>query len=171
MAGLERSGHAVTVLDLYREGFRAGMTPDERRAYETDQPVLDPMVARHAEEVGQAEALVFVYPTWWWGLPAMLKGWLDRVMVPGVAFTLADGKLVPSLQRIRRLAGITTYGSSRTYVRLFTDAGRRTITRTLRTLCHRRTQTQWLALYSIDRSTDSERRAFLTHVEEVMAGW
>ena len=92
IAGLDRAGHDVVLLDLYREGFRAQMNPEERRAYETDSPILDPMVARHAAAVAQAEAIVFVYPTWWWGLPALLKGWLDRVLVPGVAFTLVDGR-------------------------------------------------------------------------------
>ncbi len=171
IAGLDRAGHDVVLLDLYREGFRAQMNPEERRAYETDSPILDPMVARHAAAVAQAEAIVFVYPTWWWGLPALLKGWLDRVLVPGVAFTLVDGKVVPGLRRIRRIAGITSYGSSRTYVRIFTDGGRRTIARTLRILCHRRARTQWLGLYAVDQSSDQQRRAFLVEVEEAMAGW
>ena len=45
-------------------------------------------VADHVAAIRWAEALVFVYPTWWYGLPAILKGWLDRVWVPEVAFTL-----------------------------------------------------------------------------------
>ncbi len=51
-------------------------------------PICSEQVRRYAELVTNAEALIFVYPTWWWGLPAMLKGWLERVLVPGVAFVI-----------------------------------------------------------------------------------
>ena len=110
------------------------MTPDERRAYHGDEPILDPVVARHAEIVTAADALVFVYPTWWSGLPAILKGWLERVMVPGVGFRFDErtGKVRPGLGQMRHLVGISTYGSPRSYVRFVNDNGRRIITRALR---------------------------------------
>ena len=56
---------------------------------------------------------MFVYPTWWSGLPAVLKGWLERVMVPGVGFTFdaQSGKVQPGLRHVRRIVGISTYGS------------------------------------------------------------
>ena len=85
-----KAGHQVTVLDLYGEGFRAAMSNGEWLAYHSDRPILDPMVERHAEIVKQAEALVFVYPTWWSTMPAILKGWLERVMVPGVGFVFDE---------------------------------------------------------------------------------
>ena len=74
------------MLDLYAVGFAAAMSPEERHAYHGDEPIIDPLVAEHAALVLRADALVFVYPTWWSGLPAILKGWLERVMVPGVGF-------------------------------------------------------------------------------------
>ena len=83
--GLERAGHEVTTLDLHAMGFQPAMTADERHAYHGDEPIVDPLVAQSAHAVKEAEALVFVYPTWWSGLPAMLKGWLEKTMVPGVA--------------------------------------------------------------------------------------
>ncbi len=88
VAGLEAGGHTVDVIDLYADGFRAHMSYEERVAYETDDPIKDPQVADHAARMKQAQALVFVYPTWWSGQPAILKGWLERVMVPGVGFVL-----------------------------------------------------------------------------------
>ena len=48
------------------------------------------MAERHAEIIKQAEALVFVYPTWWSTMPAILKGWLERVLVPGVGFVFDE---------------------------------------------------------------------------------
>ena len=93
-ASLRGAGHHVDVLDLGAIGFTPAMTPAERAAYHTATPVIDPVVAAHAELVKRADALLFVYPTWWSGLPAILKGWLDRLMVPTVAFSFdADNRL------------------------------------------------------------------------------
>lgn len=167
--GLVAAGHLVDVIDLYEEGFGAAMSEAERRAYETPEPIKDPTVARMARLVSAAEAIVFVYPTWWWGLPAILKGWLDRVLVPGVAFTLGDGPPRPALINVRRLVGITTYGSSWLYMRLFNDAGRRTIGRALRMVCHPRARVRWLPMYSIDTAPAARRQAFLATVERRMA--
>ena len=70
------------------------------------------MVERYAGIVKQAEALVFVYPTWWSTMPAILKGWLERVMVPGVGFVLDEKQHVRrGLKQVRRIVGISTYGS------------------------------------------------------------
>ena len=134
VAGLQAGGHTVEVLDLYRLGFRTAMSAAERTAYHGDDPILDPLVAHHADVVGRAELLVFVYPTWWSGLPAIMKGWLERVMVPGVGFRFDErtGKVKPGLGHVRRIVGISTYGSPRSYVLAVNDNGRRILTRALR---------------------------------------
>ena len=113
---------------------------------------------------------MFVYPTWWSGQPAIMKGWLERVMVPGVGFHLDErNKVVPGLNHVRRIVGISTYGSPRPYVKLVNDNGRRVITRALRLSCSWRTRTRWLALYSMDTATDADRRAFLHRITDRMA--
>ncbi|MEI2422729.1 NAD(P)H-dependent oxidoreductase, partial [Arthrospira platensis SPKY2] len=86
--GLSGAGWEVEVLDLAAIGFRAAMSAEELVAYRTEGLPPDPMAAAHAGLVARATALVFVYPTWWSGLPAILKGWLERVLVTGVAFRL-----------------------------------------------------------------------------------
>jgi NAD(P)H dehydrogenase (quinone) len=115
---------------------------------------------------------VFVYPTWWSSLPAILKGWLERVMVPGVSFRFDErtGKVRPALGNVRTIVGISTYGSRRSYVRLMNDNGRRILTRALRVSCGIRTRTRWLGLYAIDTATESRRAEFAAHVEQAMAG-
>jgi putative NADPH-quinone reductase len=167
LRGLRRGGHEVDVIDLYQVGFRAAMSLEERLAYEGDSPILDEQVAEHVELLQRAEALVFVYPTWWSGLPAILKGWLERVMVPGVGFCFDERskKVRPGLCQVRRIVGITTYGSPRSYVRVVNDNGRRTLTRALRMSCGVRARPLWLGLYAIDTSTPDDRRAFLRRVE------
>jgi putative NADPH-quinone reductase len=170
--GLHEAGHDVAVIDLYASGFRTAMSCEERIAYETGTPILDPQVTEHATLLQGAQIVVFVYPTWWSGLPAILKGWIERVMVPGVGFTFdeSSGKVRPGLAHIRKLIGISTYGSPRPTVLLVNDNGRRILTRALRMSCGFRARTEWLALYGMDTSTDDDRTAFLARVEQRLAG-
>lgn len=166
---LRTAGHDVHCLDLYALGFRAAMSADERAAYHTDAPITDPMVREHAELVRTSAAIVFVYPTWWSSMPAMLKGWLERVFVPGIGFQFNDeGKVRPALTHVRRLVGISTYGSPWAYVKAVNDNGRRTIMRTIRINTGWSTRTSWLGLYAIDTATASERERFLERVERKM---
>ena len=170
-AGLVAAGHEVAVLDLYALGVRPEMSAEERDEYHGESPIVDPLIAEHAALVQRAEAIVFVYPTWWSGLPAILKGWLERVLVPGVGFVLDErtNKVRPGLRQMRRIVGISTYGSPRGYVRLVNDNGRRIITRALRLSCGFRARTSWLGLYAIDTATPAERGEFLARVEREMA--
>ena len=170
-AGLLRAGHHVDTIDLYAIAFRAEMSLEERLVYETDEPILDPMVADHARRLKRADAIVFVYPTWWSGLPAILKGWLERVMVTGVGFTLdpRSRKVRPALTQIRKVVGISTYGSPRLYVKAMNDNGRRILTRAFRLSCGWRTRTDWLALYALDTSDASARHRHLERIETRLA--
>jgi NAD(P)H dehydrogenase (quinone) len=169
--GLLAAHHQVEVLDLYALGFRAEMSLEERLAYETDQPLCDPIASAHAASVRDADALVFVYPTWWSGLPAILKGWLERTLVTGVAFEFDDrGKIHPGLGHLRHLVGISTYGSKRMYVKAINDNGRRMISRALRMSCGLRVRCTWRALYAIDTSTAEQRATFLRTVEATTKG-
>jgi NAD(P)H dehydrogenase (quinone) len=171
VAGLERGGHEVRVVDLYAEGFRTAMTTEERIAYHSAGPLLDPQVQAHADLVRWAEALVFVYPTWWSGLPAILKGWLERVFADGVAFTMhpVTGKVVPALGHVRVIVGVTTYGSPRWSRLVLGDSGRRTLHRALWLCCPRRTRRLWLGFDGVDGRPEGARRAHLANVERRLA--
>lgn len=169
---LKANGHEVTLCDLYAEGFSAAMTAVERVAYESDTPVVSPQVADYVAAVTATELLIFVYPTWWSSLPAIMKGWLDRVLVPGVAFGFNDnGKLRPRLTNVRRVVGISTYGSAWPYIKFINDNGRRTIGRTLRLSTGPRTRMTWLAMYRMDTATDARRNAFLERVTASVGSW
>jgi NAD(P)H dehydrogenase (quinone) len=165
---LAASGEDVEVIDLYALDFAAAMTDDEHRRYEeisTDHP--DASVRSHIEIVGRVEGIVFVYPTWWSSLPAILKGWLDRVLLPGVGFHLntETRKVEPGLRHITRLVAITTYGGPRWLERLKGDGGRTIITRTLWLMTSRRTRWQWLALDRVEQRSAQERQEFVETVK------
>ena len=163
--GLRAAGHDVTVLDLAAEGFRPVMTRGEWDSYMAGDGVIPADVIAHVEAVRAAEILVFTYPTWWSGLPAQLKGWMDRVMLPGVAFTLENGRVRPGLRHVRHIVVISTYGSPWSYVKAINDNGRRTLTRTLRASTGWRARCTHLGLYAMDTVSDDDRRRFLERVE------
>ncbi len=171
VGALEAGGHQVTLIDLWAEGFDPRLSAEEVRTHRAGIEAR-PAVATHAAALRAAELLVFVYPTWWGGPPAMVKGWLDRVLCAGVAFELPDGadRVTPLLRHIRRLVVVTTYGSSRWINALQGEPGRRTFNRGLRTLCARRLRVTWLGLYRMDRNGDADRNAFLERVAEELGG-
>ncbi len=109
--GLTAAGHAVKVRDLYAEGFDPVLPSRQRGAYfDEAENVIG--LEDHVAALRRVEGLVLVYPTWWFGMPAMLKGWFDRVWLPGVAFRLGGPKVMkPLLTDLRRIGVVTTYGS------------------------------------------------------------
>jgi putative NADPH-quinone reductase len=165
LAGLAAGGAEVRCTDLYAAGFDPGFTASDHATHLVAG--TDPSLTSHAEDLQWCDTVVLVYPTWWSGQPAMLKGWIDRVWVNGVAWTLPEGanRLKPGLHDIRRLVAVTTHGSPKWINMVEGEAGKRTITRSLRTMCHPRARTTWLAMYDIDTSTDARRAAFLDRVE------
>jgi putative NADPH-quinone reductase len=164
LAALAAAGHETRLIDLYAEGFEA----PGWRAYE-DAAVNAAGIESHVEALRWAEGLIFVYPTWWYGLPAMLKGWLDRVWLPGVAFTLEPGGPIrPALTNIRKLGVVTTCGASWWLTQLVGAPGRNLLLRGLRLLMAPRCRTLYLAHYRMDDSTPDSRARFMARVQRAM---
>jgi NAD(P)H dehydrogenase (quinone) len=172
VATLRRS-HSVELFDLYADGFDARLTTEERIAYETDTPILDAYVARSAAAVKAADALLFVYPTWWFGAPAVMKGWLERVFVPGVGFSLdpKTNKVKSGLRSIRRVGAVTTYGSPKRNIFAMADGGKRLVNRCVRAMCSVRCRTTWLGLYGVDAGEQAQRKEFLLRVDRKLSSW
>jgi len=84
---LRANGHAVMEHDLYREGFDPLLPGGEIPRGAS----LPPLVARHCAEIAEADGIVIVHPNWWGMPPAILKGWVDRVLRPGVAYEFVAG--------------------------------------------------------------------------------
>ena len=164
---LAASGHEVDDLDLYGEGFDPALSPEERLNYH-DTARNTETVASYVERLRRADALVLVYPVWNFGFPAILKGYFDRVFLPGVSFTLEDGIVRPFLLSIRKLIVVTTYGGARWRAMLMGDPPRRIVKRTLRLVLDRKASVDYLAHYDMNRSTETSRQRFLGRVANRM---
>ena len=171
LAELGRAGHQLTVKDLYREGFDPVLSAHERRAYE-DQGANQAPVGGEIAALKEAQGLLLVYPTWWYGMPALLKGWFDRVWIPGVAFDLdrRRGVSMHALGGVKRLMVVTTYGAPAWFIRLWLgDPGRRVVMRGLKPLLAPGCRSAWAALYRMDRNTPAQRSGFLDRVSRKLA--
>ena len=167
---LRQRGHEVDDCDLYAEGFDPVLSPAERRGYHDTASNTLP-VADHVVRLRRAEALVLVFPVWNYGYPAILKGFFDRVFLPGVSFELRDGKARGGLTNIRRLAAVTSYGGTRFKAFLAGDPPRRLIMRVLRATIRPFAPATYLAHYDMNRSTADSRSAFLAKVAASLRAW
>lgn len=163
---LADGGNAVDDCDLYAEGFDPVLSRAERIGYH-DVPGNRAAVAAHVERLIAAEALVLVFPVWNFGFPAILKGWFDRVFLPGVSFVMRDGKVVPNLFHLKRIVAVTTYGGSRLRAILAGDPPRRIVMRVLRATAPR-ARIRHHALYDMNRADQARRSAFLERTRMLM---
>lgn len=165
---LTASGHQVDACDLYEEDFQPVLSRAERAAYHAI-PANRAPVENYVQRLEKADALVLVYPVWNFGLPAILKGFIDRVFLPGVSFKIVDGLVRPNLQHVRKLMVITTYGGPRWRAFLVGDPPRKFATRVLRALIKPTASSSYLAHYDMNRSTDATRAAFIDKIGSALA--
>jgi putative NADPH-quinone reductase len=166
---LAAQGHAVQVLDLYAEGFDPALRLEPWRSHRKGARHPGELDA-HVAALREAEGLVFVYPTWWFGLPAMLKGWIDRVFQPEVAFAIEDGAFkVHYLPKLTRFAAVMTYGSPRLLIEWGVgDPARKQLMRGLALQFARGVRKAWAPIYDVDgRSREELARARTKAVEKV----
>ena len=169
LAGLKRAGHEIDLLDLYAENFNPVLSEEGRRQYHDEsvnQHGLEPLIAR----LKGAEALVLQFPTWCFGPPAMLKGFFDRLFMPGVAFDLSDPASVkPMLGNIRKIAGIVTYGRPRWTAFYMGDPPRKIVTRYVKWFAARGARVEYHALYHLNVATLTQRQGFIARVSAAMS--
>ena len=163
--------HAVDALDLYAENFDAVLSREERIEYQDVPGNLTPATKPYVDRLRAAEAIVFVHPVWNYGYPAILKGYFDRVFLPGVSFDLVDGKVQPALTNIRRAAFVTSYGGDRWRTMLMGDPPRRLARRWAWATFQTRRPPTYLALYDMDNRSEAELRGFLDNVRGEFSRW
>ena len=169
---LRAAGHELREIDLYAEGFNPVFSAAEKATYLGDTAQNIAGVATHVAALRWAEGWVVVYPTWFYGAPAMLKGWLERVWLPGVSFRIATARqrtIGGELSNIKRFIGITTSGSPWWWLKIIGDPGRSLFMKGLRPLYAKRCRMQWLQLYNMNHVTAAERNAFVARIQRELS--
>ena len=164
LAALAAAGHHVDLLDLYAEKFDPVLSEDGRRHYHDlsrNRVGLEDYVAR----LTAAETLVLQFPTWCFGLPAMLKGFFDRMIMPGVAFDLSDPAHVkPMLLNVKQIVGIVTYGRPRYMALWMSDPPRKIVKRYVRWFTGGNARVDYYPLYHMNIATAAQRKAFMDRI-------
>lgn len=196
-ASLINSQHDVRLRRLYFHGnrdecyggktFDCALTCAEHVGYHVERNtqlreneegmklVSSPEIQEAVKDLRWCDSIVFIYPTWWFDFPAVLKGYFDRVFLPGVAFKLptsntsdaaTDSGLLPGLTHITKVGVVTTHGATFPVTCFAGNNSRRFISRGLRSLCAPECQLLWHGLYDMDNTTAEQRKQFLTTVEQ-----
>lgn len=163
----------VVVEDLYAECFDAAMTSTERGScYEGHY--FTKAVATQIERLLSAEAIVLIFPTWWFSFPAILKGWFDRVWAPGVAYdhSTGYGPIKPRLHNLREILVVTSLGAP-----WWVDwiIMRQPVKRVLKTAiagtCAPKCRFQMVSVYKCEGLTSAQVDEFWSRVKRVLDKW
>lgn len=166
---LTEQGHEVDDCDLYAEGFNPALSREELLAY-ADTSRNQIAIKPYIERLIRAEGLVMVFPVWNFGLPAMLKGFIDRVFVPGVSFDMSDPRRIqPGLTHLRRVSGVTTYGVPRWKAFLLGDSARATVLKFCKRLTGGRATVTYDAYYGMNTASRDDLARFMQRIQAVMA--
>jgi putative NADPH-quinone reductase len=158
VTALRANDHTVDVLDLHREHFDPVLHVEELAVYKTGK-YLDPKVGEYQRRIQQADHLVYIFPVWWEVMPALLKGFFDKVFLPEWAFAEADA--APLLTHIRGATAITTMGSPRP---IYTSV-EAVLCKGILEFCGVQ-QTRWFNLCDVGVIAPEPRQAWLSEIED-----
>lgn len=169
LTNLRAAGHDVDDCDLYAEGFNPVLSREERLGYH-EVPSNRVALQSYIDRLNRAEAIVFCFPTWCFGLPAMLKGYFDRLFMPGVAFDITDpANVKPMLTHIKRISAVVTYGRPRWVAWYMGDPPRKIVTRYMLRLTGQGARVDYHAHYHMNVATESQLTRFKARVGRAMA--
>jgi NAD(P)H dehydrogenase (quinone) len=165
--GLHQAGHSVDIVHLDREGFNPVVTAADLEAFR-DGAAVDPKVLELKDRLAAADHLIFIFPIWWELMPALTKGFVDKVIFPGVAYEHRDSGLVPMRPRWSKLTGITVMTTMNTpgwlYSLLFGNAIKKAfIVGTLRKIGYR--NVKWLSFNQVKSASTAKRERWLQRIE------
>ena len=170
---LTAAGHEVDALNLYEEDFQAAMSRAERLEYHDVPGNLTALTKPYVDRLRACEKIVFVHPVWNYGYPAILKGYFDRIFLPGVSFILDGGgdrgRVISNLHNIRKVAFVTTYGGDRWRTMIMGDPPRRLAMRWAWVTFGTPRPPKYLALYDMNNATEAKLTGFIEKVRQEMS--
>jgi len=165
--------HEVVVEDLYAEKFNPILTAVERESYYRDS-YDSSNISEQVERLQEAEALVLLFPTWWFSFPAMLKGWFDRVWGPGIAYDHASdlGPIKPRLDNLRKVLVVTSLGAPWWVDRLIMwQPVKRIVKVALLGACAKNSTLKYLSLYNSEKLNEQSIAKFIGKIDKALNDW
>ena len=114
-AGLKTGGHPHKIINLDADGFDPVMREKDLGAFVQggrndgrEIEGVDPLVRSYVEKMRWAERIVMIFPIWWMSTPAMTKGFIDKVIFPGMVYRMEGGRLISTMSRLKQVVIITT---------------------------------------------------------------
>ena len=172
---LRAKGDSVDEMNLYDEDFPAVLSRAERLDYHDVPGNLTELTKPYVDRLRAADKIVFVHPVWNYGYPAILKGFFDRIFLPGVSFVLTggdaaeNGKLIPGMKNIKKVAYVTTYGGDRFRTMIMGDPPRTLAMRWAWATFGTMLPPKYLALYDMNNQTEAGLKGFIDKVKREMA--
>ena len=170
---LQSLGHNVVIEDLYANNFDPVLKEAERKAYY--QSIYDQ--SKDQDEIDRlknADALVMIFPTWWFNFPAILKGWFDRVWAPTVAYEHATnyGPIKPRLNNLKKTLVITTLGAPWwvDYCILWRPV-KRIIRFALLGACARKCKLKYLSFYKCENVSNERINSFFRTIDRELTNY
>jgi len=171
-SGLLKGSHSVDVIHLDNDGFNPVMTAADLKGFKDGRPV-DPAVVAYGNRLSKADHLVMIFPVWWELMPAMMKGFIDKVIFPGVAYDNDNTGRFPRMRKkftsIKGITLITTMNTPRLFYRLiFGNAVKKAVfTGTFWKIGYK--NRRWINLNMVKFVKQEKREQWLVQVRNKMA--
>lgn len=168
--GLTNAGHEIDLMHLDNDKFDPVMTVADLKAFRDHTPI-DPQVLNYKDRLEKADHLLFIFPIWWELMPAMTKGFIDKVISPGVAYqyTKNGNRMTPLFSNIKGVTVITTMNTPKMLYRLiFRNAIKKALlTGTFWKIGYK--NRKWINLSSVKMVSELKRKKWLSKLENRFA--
>lgn len=175
-AGLRKGHHSCKVINLDKDRFDPVMRAKDLEIFRLrgaeDLNLItgvDPKVLRYKKRLEWAERIVMIFPIWWMTMPAMTKGFIDKVIFPGVAYRMEGSRLVSTLSNLKQVVIITTMNTpSDIYKEQFNNSLEGSLIKgTFNKIgIH---DIKWISLNMVTKSDDEKRWLWLDEIENMFS--
>ncbi|WP_028980429.1 NAD(P)H-dependent oxidoreductase [Sporocytophaga myxococcoides] len=170
--GIKKGKHEVDLIHLDNDGFNPVMSKADLKAFVEHQPI-DPLVIDYNKRLEKADHLIFIFPIWWDLMPAMTKGFIDRVLCPGVVYDHHPRGfgLVPLLKNLKSVTIITTMNKPKIMYSLFIgNLIKKAMLRSVfKTMGYK--NVNWISFASVKSVSQEKRVKWLADLESKFAKW
>lgn len=171
--GLRKGQHEIDLIHLDKDNFNPVMTSADLKAFRDKKPI-DPKVIEYKERLEKADHLIFIFPIWWELMPAMTKGFIDKVIFPGVAYDYANKentRMKPLLEKLKSVTVITTMNTPKwLYFLLFGNAIKKAlIVGTFFKMGYK--NRNWISFNQVKAATPEKRAKWLIDLENKFSSW